>query len=225
MSLQGLEDRTAAIRSTYGKPVVWDEVRYEGDIPQEWGALSGPEEAARFWGGAALGVYVGHSETILRPHVANDAQPLWWAKGGTLIGSSPARIAWFRDTWRKVLASDAMGSDALGGHFNAPLLAFSDLQPSSATFPPARQGQQPVANVLNDTRGQRLLFAHFERAGEWSVPLPRPAARGEAWHLAELDYWTMATVERVLPANATNVLVTVAAVPFDVLLSRRRVAE
>ena len=56
VSLQGLEQQTPDIRQRYGKPVVWDEVRYEGDIPDSWGALSGAEESDRFWWGAALGV-------------------------------------------------------------------------------------------------------------------------------------------------------------------------
>ena len=31
--------------------------------------------------------------TTCRARVADDAQPLWWAKGGELIGASPPRIA------------------------------------------------------------------------------------------------------------------------------------
>jgi len=95
VSLQGLEDRTAEIRTTYGKPTIWDEVRYEGDIPESWGALTGGAMADRFWWAASVGVYAGHSETILRKGIDDDAQPLWWAKGGALVGSSPPRIAWF----------------------------------------------------------------------------------------------------------------------------------
>jgi hypothetical protein len=44
-------------------------------------------------------VHVGHSETILRPNVSVSDQPLWWAKGGELIGESPPRIKWFREQW------------------------------------------------------------------------------------------------------------------------------
>jgi hypothetical protein len=40
-SLQGLEDRTPAIRARYAKPVIWDEVEYEGNISAGWGQLSG----------------------------------------------------------------------------------------------------------------------------------------------------------------------------------------
>ena len=63
----------------YGKPVVWDEVQYEGNITSGWGALSGEEETDRFFWGASLGVHVGHSETVLRHNVAvDDDQPLWY---------------------------------------------------------------------------------------------------------------------------------------------------
>ena len=57
--------------------------------------------ADRFWFGASLGVYVGHSETVTHPGFAvdSDEQPLWWAKGGTLIGQSPARIKAMRNFW------------------------------------------------------------------------------------------------------------------------------
>ena len=58
--------RTVQLRATYRKPVIWDEVQYEGDIPQAWGALSAEEMADRFWWAASLGVYAGHSETLLR---------------------------------------------------------------------------------------------------------------------------------------------------------------
>jgi hypothetical protein len=63
----------------YKKPVIWDEVKYEGNITSEWGALSGIEESDRFWWGAIKGVYVGHSETVLdwQLPAGDDKQPLW----------------------------------------------------------------------------------------------------------------------------------------------------
>ena len=91
-------------------------VQYEGDIPTGWGSLSGQEESDRFWWGASMGVNVGHSETLLRPNVTtDDDQPLWWAKGGTLIGGSPARIKWMRSFWEgtsKREAGDGKYDDA-----------------------------------------------------------------------------------------------------------------
>ena len=76
---------------TYRKPVVLDECKYEGNIPQRWGNLSAFEMVRRFWLGAASGVYVGHGETYLDPH-----DILWWSKGGMLHGESAPRIAFLR---------------------------------------------------------------------------------------------------------------------------------
>jgi hypothetical protein len=80
-------ENTDAWRSQYGKPVVIDEVGYEGDIDQGWGNLTGEELVRRCWEGAVRGGYVAHGETYL-----NDREELWWSKGGELIGTSPARM-------------------------------------------------------------------------------------------------------------------------------------
>ncbi|SMH50928.1 Protein of unknown function [Rathayibacter oskolensis] len=72
----------------WGKPVVIDECAYEGDIDQGWGNITGEELLRRFWEGALRGGYVGHGETYVHPE-----DVLWWAKGGELRGTSPARIA------------------------------------------------------------------------------------------------------------------------------------
>ncbi|NYD67586.1 DUF5605 domain-containing protein [Agromyces atrinae] len=81
-------ENTDEWRERWGKPVVIDECAYEGDIDQGWGNITGEEMTRRFWEGAIRGGYVGHGETYL-----NDAEQLWWSKGGVLEGSSPERIA------------------------------------------------------------------------------------------------------------------------------------
>jgi hypothetical protein len=45
----------------------------------------------RFWLVAAMGAYAGHSETY-----QDDNRRLWLAHGGTMLGGSVARIAFFR---------------------------------------------------------------------------------------------------------------------------------
>lgn len=79
-------------RETYRKPVLYDECRYEGNIPENWGNIDAAEMTRRFWLGATGGCYVGHGETYQHPE-----DVLWWSKGGVLHGESPARIAFFRD--------------------------------------------------------------------------------------------------------------------------------
>lgn len=83
--------RAVLYRDVYNKPIVFDEVKYEGNLPQRWGNLSAEEMVHRFWEGTIAGTYVGHGETYLEP---NDV--IWWAKGGVLRGQSPARIAFLR---------------------------------------------------------------------------------------------------------------------------------
>jgi hypothetical protein len=75
----------------YRKPVIYDECKYEGNIPKRWGNISAQELVRRFWLGTVNGAYVGHGETYLDP---NDI--LWWSKGGVLHGQSPGRIKFLR---------------------------------------------------------------------------------------------------------------------------------
>lgn len=75
----------------FHKPVIYDECKYEGNIPRRWGNISAREMVRRFWLGTARGVYVGHGETYLDPQ-----DVLWWSKGGVLHGESPQRIAFLR---------------------------------------------------------------------------------------------------------------------------------
>jgi len=81
------------------KPGVFDEVMYEGNLNRRWGNISGEELTRRFWLGVIAGCYLTHGETLLDPDAAldEDTTPtLWWAHGGTLKGTSPARIAFLR---------------------------------------------------------------------------------------------------------------------------------
>jgi hypothetical protein len=80
-----------AWRERFQKPIVLDEIGYEGNVQHGWGNLSGKELLRRFWEAACRGGYGGHGETYL----AED-RILWWSHGGLLKGESPARIAFLR---------------------------------------------------------------------------------------------------------------------------------
>ncbi|MBC7235958.1 MAG: DUF5605 domain-containing protein, partial [Chloroflexi bacterium] len=84
-------ERVDAWRAEYGKPVIVDECKYEGNIPQRWGCIPAQEMVRKFWEGTVRGGYVGHGETYLHPE-----DILWWSKGGVLHGQSPARLAFLR---------------------------------------------------------------------------------------------------------------------------------
>jgi hypothetical protein len=83
--------RAEMYRHVYRKPIVYDEVKYEGNISSRWGQLSAEEMVFRFWNSTIAGTYCGHGETY-----KSDDQILWWSKGGGLKGQSPVRLAFLK---------------------------------------------------------------------------------------------------------------------------------
>lgn len=75
-------------RDSYHKPIVLDEIAYEGNIPFGWGNITGEEMLRRFWEGAMRGGYPGHGETYI-----GHKDILWWSHGGKLHGESHKRFA------------------------------------------------------------------------------------------------------------------------------------
>lgn len=78
---------TDEYRERYKKPIVWDEIGYEGNIDQGWGNISGKELIRRSWESAMRGGYPTHGETYDVPEGI-----LWWSHGGPLHGESQARL-------------------------------------------------------------------------------------------------------------------------------------
>ena len=83
--------RTADWRREWSKPIVNDELEYEGDISLAWGDLTPQEMTHRFWVTVTRGGYAGHGECYAHPQ-----DLLWWAKGGVLRGESWKRVAFLR---------------------------------------------------------------------------------------------------------------------------------
>jgi len=83
-------------RVKYKKPIVFDECRYEGNIPWSWGNLTAQSMTEKFWRGITNGGYVGHGETYVTENPITlpekSADILWWSKGGSLKGQSQERI-------------------------------------------------------------------------------------------------------------------------------------
>ncbi len=87
-------EETCLWQKKYFKPVVWDEIAYEGNIKPTFGNCS-PEELVRScWEASVRGGYAGHGETY---YDANDI--LWWAKGGCLHGESHKRLKFLREVF------------------------------------------------------------------------------------------------------------------------------
>jgi hypothetical protein len=101
--------KTAEWRDAFRKPIVFDECKYEGNIPRRWGDISAREMVHRFWLGTVLGGWVGHGETYLDP-----GEVLWWSKGGVLHGESAPRIGFLR---RIIESGPHGGMDPVAGSY------------------------------------------------------------------------------------------------------------
>lgn len=85
---------TDELLAEYEKPIVWDEIAYEGNINLGWGNISGQELVRRFWEATLRGGCAGHGETFVHPQ-----DILWWSHGGTLHGESEPRLAFLKKIW------------------------------------------------------------------------------------------------------------------------------
>lgn len=87
--------RAGTVRNIYQKPVIFDEVCYEGNMGSRWGNLSGEEMLYRMWQGVIAGTYVSHSECFM--DAPNDYTHNFLARGGKFQGESWKRIRFMRD--------------------------------------------------------------------------------------------------------------------------------
>ena len=92
---QGWYDAAHRKRKFAPKPLLWDEVMYEGDIGAEispprlyrdilrdisdvaagvWGGLTAGQQADRYWWGLAYGTYTTHGETLRTKPIDDDDQ-------------------------------------------------------------------------------------------------------------------------------------------------------
>ncbi len=149
--------RAILFRDIYSKPIVFDEVKYEGDIEQRWGRLSAQEMVHRFWQATIAGTYATHGETYQHPE-----NILWWAKGGTLHGQSPDRIAFLK----RLLTECPTGMEPI------------DKWQNDRTF--GIKGQI------------YWVYFGKEQPTEWDVSLPRDGHEGPMRMTAQwVDTWNM----------------------------------
>jgi len=167
-SLQTSDFSAAAeLREKYGKPVIYDECRYEGNIPQGWGNITAEKMTEDFWLGTIGGVYTGHGETYLHPR-----DILWWSKGGVLHGKSPARIAFLKKVVDEAPIKQFDNFDKYSGGRQGLyyLYYFGEEKPASWTFdlPVFRTYKVDLIDTWNMT--VTPLGHRFE--GQFSVDLP-----------------------------------------------------
>lgn len=158
------------VRNIYKKPVIFDEVCYEGNQRSRWGWLSGEEMLRRMYNGLMCGTYVTHAECFNTGESEDFTNFL--AFGGEFHGQSWRRIRFMRE---EILADlpnplgladcswDFYTSTAGDGYY---LIYFGDDIRSEWTF------DLPVKNAM------------------WKRP-----AKGQKFSVEVIDTWDM-TVEK-----------------------------
>lgn len=165
-------NRGVAFRRQYQKPILFDECKYEGDIPQGWGNLTAREMTERFWLGTLSGCYVGHGETYKHPD-----DILWWSKGGVLHGQSPRRIQWLKEFIAQAPPFDEL--EPLGDDKGRFLLAKPGEYYLLYCVSPAPQtvslaGDRPYKLDAIDPWEMTIISLGTARPGEFTLPSPRP---------------------------------------------------
>lgn len=157
-------------RSQYGKPVIYDECKYEGNIPHGWGNINAQQMVQRFWSGTLSGCYVGHGETYEHPE-----DLFWWAKGGILRGESPARIAFLKEFMADAPSFDTLEpvGDEAGRYILAKkgkyYLVYS-VEPQDITV--ELHGDQPYKIDAVDTWNMKILPIGTAQPGEYTFTSP-----------------------------------------------------
>ena len=157
-------------RDEYKKPIVYDECRYEGNIPQGWGNITAKKMVSNFWWGTVTGCYVGHGETYKH---AEDI--LWWSKGGVLHGESPKRIAFLK----KIMDQAPLFEDMAPAELSADIYVLSKpgeyyliyfINPGTATL--ELPGEKPYKVDHIDTWNMTITSLGSTRPGEYSFAAP-----------------------------------------------------
>lgn len=99
-------DKSAERLAAWNKPIIYDEIQYEGNIARRWGNLSPEEMTYRFWRAVINGVYASHGET----YISTDGNPVW-SDAGELHGTSPARIAFLHQLIEKTGTTGLMAAE------------------------------------------------------------------------------------------------------------------
>lgn len=92
-------------RDAFRKPVVFDEIKYEGDAKFRWADLDGFDMVHRFWSAMMGGTYVGHGD-----YFNTLDEDTWASFGGKILGESAPRLAFLRNI---VEAGPAGGLDLI----------------------------------------------------------------------------------------------------------------
>lgn len=175
-SLQSYDfERSAERRAAWNKPIVYDEIQYEGDVERRWGNLSAEEMTRRFWLATVRGSYASHGEVFVAAESGPRAHESTWSDAGRLRGESAARIKWMHDLvsrYTKTGLTEVEGSYYLcAGTPNELYLWFFDYhRPARYEFPLPNTGEFEAAMIDPFEMKETKLPGTF--SGKSRVALP-----------------------------------------------------
>ena len=158
--------RAELYRDVYRKPVVYDEVKYEGNIARRWGQLSGEEMVFRFWEATVAGTYVTHGETFIESRTIS--------RGRRKAANSMARVPRGWRFWKRCLAeSPAEGIDPIdkwqdsnmGGQARRVLSAVFRQADADLVAVRAVQGSHQGRHEIQGRRARHVGHDHHARRG------------------------------------------------------------
>ena len=160
--------RAHTVSRIYKKPVIFDEVCYEGNVGSRWGWLSGQEMLRRMYNGLMSGTYVTHAETFNAEEGSSaETAGNFLAYGGDFRGESWRRIKFLR-----AILDDLPNPLGLADH-----------------------NWDEYTTTAGE--GYYLIYFGSEIRNEWSFDLPvknnlypRPQA-GQQYRVEILDTWNM----------------------------------
>ena len=131
--------RVPELLEKYKKPVLFDECRYEGNLPESWGNISGKRMVQSFWRVMSVGGHCTHGETFYpgseeakKNTATGESEVVWWARGGKLHGESPARIAFMREIFESFpgpVEPSPQGFSALLGKTDEEVRKMAEIAP------------------------------------------------------------------------------------------------
>lgn len=202
------------LQKKFGKPVLYDECVYEGNLMQNWGSLSAQEMVNRFWKVTVTGGYCTHGEVLLDAADEDiDGAVLWWAKGGRLKGQSPQRIAYLKALTEEIgqplspleeglsaiLSVPEEAIDQAPKHFQAFLRAVFKMD--KLELQRHLDAEYEYAGHTDDDR-VRLYYYNTECRARVQIRLPE----GRKYKIEVIDAWNMTRETAVAEAEGSLIV-------------------
>lgn len=171
----------ALLWNIYRKPVICDEVGYEGNLSSRWGRLSAQQMIFLILNGIMGGIYVTHGECL-----QEDDDPIFWAQGGLLKGESWQRVGFLKEIMEAApnpiqmadISRDMMTSTAGDGYYfvyfgkEVKDYWLFNLPVKNTCYERPREGQKfkvDIIDVWNMTTKEYPITFEVIEAGDYRV--------------------------------------------------------